>query len=102
MLLPLNVLRNTNTSEYCKLCAKAKECAGLIGNVISCQLPPRVSHVPLQPLRLGVKSFEPMQACLSKIRNPHSNTEYVFHVFLCHTSFSVPTPDGFLQTVQSI
>ena len=78
------------------------ECASLIGNVISCQPPLHVSHVPLQPLQSGAKSFKPMQARLSKIQNPHSNTEYVFHVFLHHTSFSVPTPDGFLQTVQSI
>ena len=67
MPLPLNVLRNANTSEYHELCAEAMECASLIGNVISCQPPLRVSHVPLQPLRLGAKSFELMQARLSKI-----------------------------------
>ena len=37
MPLLLNVLRNTNTSEYHKLHAKVMECAGLIGNVIFCQ-----------------------------------------------------------------
>ena len=66
MLLLLNVLRNANTSEYRKLRAKAMECAGLIGNVIFRQPPPRIAHAPLQPLQSGAKSFEPMQARSSK------------------------------------
>ena len=40
--------------------------------------------------------------CRHVCQNPHSNTEYVFHFFLHHVSFSVLIPDGCLWTVQLI
>ena len=40
--------------------------------------------------------------CRRVCQNPHSNTEYVFHFFSRHVSFSVLMPDGCLRTVQSI